>query len=254
MSVAELPSPAVRRQSRAAGPDPAVDALEVGDPCTVTGADLVEVILDVVRGGERPAWWGQRDVLCWDIPERIVEEAAYEFVRDQGEFGELQADESAYRALCDLISTADAPGGISNLAEISDEQIDQANERWGTKITRRQTGYWIARQRFAFVDAGIPLEAVAPELRIRFQAVLPPIRRSFTRVVARRRAPRRRIRGTARSPDDPSRLGHNRVAAGRCRQSWPAPSPAEQHRGAESCAARVVTVARDSWFRRRRSA
>src|ERR1700733_6572161 len=97
---------------------------EAREAIGVSGAEMVERALDLDFGGERPSWWTQRRALCWDIPERIVEEAAFDYVMRCAEtFDAFVADAAAYGAVADLMTDPEAPQNLASPAQISDEQI-----------------------------------------------------------------------------------------------------------------------------------
>jgi len=168
------------------------------------------MVLDCYRDGERPVWWTERRALCWDLPTELVEEAAFDFlVRNGDTLDDLEADCPRHDAVCDLIHDPDAPAGIPFLGHISDQQIEKVNKQREAQVTRRDAAYWIARERIAGVDNGMSVEALAPAPRL----TPPPAQRLMARrrpgAVTRRRAPRRRVRRSARAPDRP-RLGDSR--------------------------------------------
>jgi hypothetical protein len=203
---------------------------------------------DQDAGRGRPEWWGQRFALCWDLPERIVEAAASDQIRDPGALVALDANKPAQHAVRELVNSADSSAVTPGLAHLLDDQVGDADDH-GEAAVSDQEAYWIARERFASVEDGIPVEALLPHPRLQPQ-LPPPSRRPTARASARRRPSRRRVRGTARAPDDPSRLGHNREPAGRCRRSCPAPTRKQR---TESGAAHLVAATCDSRSRPRRS-
>jgi len=183
----------------------------------VRAEEVIEAALDLERGDARPEWWTRRRELCWDVPADLVEQAAYDFlVHNRETLDEHEADGPNHDAIGDLIYAPEGPAGLPTVLKISDETIREANERRQASVGRRDVAYWVARERIAAVDSGLPLDAVRP-LPLQRPSLAIPARPM--RVVARPvrpRAVRRRARRAARAPDDPSRPRRSRLATARC--------------------------------------